>query len=129
MRTDSSVYRATPKHHERVVEALESCAGPGNARHIAEIAALAGMPSLSGQRLVRAAYADLDGDAFVLGRVEGWEGGLFVATTREEAASLDRELRTKALSLLKRLRARRAYWKRQSEIKQLDLFGTMKETA
>lgn len=120
--TDSGLYTATPSQRERVRAVLIRLAGPRNARHIDEIASLASVP----ERKARDAYSELDGDALVIGKNPD---GLFAAETPEQAAALDAELLSKLRAIAERLRARRAYWKRQTEVKQLSLSDLMQRSA
>ena len=107
---------ATPRDASRVATRLAFHVGPQNAVRAADLALLSGVEG----RTTRASYAALDGSAFVLGK----NGvGLYVAETPEQAEALDKELLSKLRAIAARLRARKAFWKRQSEIKQIPMFG------
>ena len=112
----ADLYLASQQQRARVRAVLERLQGPENARHIKEIAHLAQVE----ERFCRNAYADFDGEAFVLSKCAD---GLYVSRDEAEADALSAELLSKLRAIAARLRARKAFWKRQSEIKQIPMFG------
>lgn len=118
MSTRAELFVASQQQRQRVKAVLASCVGPERALHIAEIARRAGVE----ERFCRNAYADFDGSEFVIAKCDR---GLFVARTPEEAASFDAEHDAKLRTYWKRRRARRLWWKRQSQVTQLGFSDLM----
>lgn len=107
----AELYLASQAQRARVRAVLEQCVGPENAKHIKELARLAGVK----ERFLRNAYADFDGVEFVLGH---GVNGLYLCSSPDEAESMSRELESRAAEEFARARRRRAFvW--PSDVKQL----------
>ena len=113
MKPDATLYRATPKQRARVAKLIPGL-GSENARHFKDLARMAGVS----ERHLRDSYALLDGDEFCIAKNAD---GLFAARDEAEAAEMTAELVSKWLSLGRRIRKRRRWAKRQSQITQMEL--------
>lgn len=87
--------------------------GPERAVREVDLVAEVDLP----ERKVRAILAELDGERWLIGKVNrgaGVASGLFLATSAAEAASLSAEIRSKTTTLEARLRRRTEYAARLS---------------
>lgn len=87
----------------RLVDVLGRHVGPDRAIRVPDLVREAGVPGSP----LRAAYGDLDGDRFCLGRTRD---GLYVARTRAEAEALTREMERHIATLQRRVDRRCRWW-------------------